>query len=162
MLVRAGPFDGQVAGVVWASLLSSPSATNSRLGCAATSTQLRDVGRLHPHVDATDTADPTPFRRFSSAKSTSRCINVSKRHTCRQNLPNRPQTPRSTMAPISRGHRKQTVDARRRPEEDRYLSYGISIIWSCRDRVLPIANATNGRRRRPPNFGRSSAVVARA
>jgi len=53
MLVRAGPFDGQVAGVVWASLLSSPSATNSRLGCAATSTQLRaSVGRLHHLADA--------------------------------------------------------------------------------------------------------------
>ena len=82
---------------------------------------------------------PTPFRRFSSAKSTNRCINVSKRHTCRQCLPNRPQTPRSTMAPISRGGRPTLDDAPKKiaicPTASQ--SYDDAAIVSCRSRTPP-------------------------
>ncbi len=87
---------------------------------------------------ATDAA-PTPFRRFSSAKSTNRCINVPKHHTCRQCLPNRPQTPRSTMAPISRGGRPTLDDAPKKIAICRTASqsYGDAAIVSCRSRTPP-------------------------
>jgi len=57
---------------------------------------------------------------------------------------------------------RRSVDARRRPEEDRRPLYSLSITQSCRDHVQTIATDASERQGRPPDFGRSSAVVARA
>jgi len=67
-------------------------------------------------------ADPTPFRHSFSSNSTNPSNYVTQYHTSRRIPQNRPQTARSTMAPISRGGRPTLDDAAKKIAVSRTVS----------------------------------------
>ena len=83
-----------------------------RLGRARAAGSGHDVGRIAHRAPASDRyADPTPFRHSFSFNSINLSKYVTQYNMSRQIPQNRPQTARSTMAPISRGGRPTLDDA---------------------------------------------------
>ena len=90
-------------------------------------------------------ADPTPFRHSFSSNSTYPSNYVTQYHTSRRIPQNRPQTARSTMAPISRGGRPTLEDVPKKiavsPAVCKSCSH--ATIVSCRSRT-PTASGEAG------------------
>ena len=98
--------------------------------------------RLHTRIDRH--ADTTPFRHSFFSNSTNPSNYVTQYHTRRQIPQNRPQTARSTMAPISRGGQPTLDDAPKKIAVSRTVSRSSRhiAILSWRSRTPPTIGET--------------------
>ena len=117
-----------------------------RLGRARAAGSGHDVGRDRPdgHTRIDRYADPTPFRHSFSFNSINLSKYVTQYNMSGRNLQNRPQTARSTMAPISRGGQPTLDDAPKKIAVSRTVSRSSRhiAILSWRSRTPPTIGET--------------------